>query len=313
MKAMSLMFSLCFAVDVCAQSPIFVAETGIYGSQERTGEGAFVEVQGDIATVALFSHTLDGDSTFYVGAGPLSTLGRPPAPCCVLSANQGYYPVLYLQADLYKTSGGPVLGRSSSAGVGPYQATKVGRMTVEFGYLGELFFYIAWDQPIPDGVLPNSIFVMRRRSFGIGTFGTSESGGDGCYPDLRGEWVFIDHTIPDSPVLRYDFDELSIESSPEEIMCPESTGSLSVITFKDVSTSAELRCVTGTDPLNSEFKRGCELRVGANAEPLYWFKSNDLSATRMVGSKGAFRLGWARTNETVTALRVPKRSSETLP
>jgi hypothetical protein len=309
MNRFALLGMIAFAADVCSQSPVYVPETGIYGDPRRTGEGAFVEVQGEIATVAFFSHTLDGDSTFYVAAGPLKTVNGTPAPCCFESILAGYYPVVYLQADVYKTFGGAILGRQATTGVVPYEPTKVGRMIAEFGQLGFMGVYIAWDQPGPEGVWPETFSILSRRAFGLNAFGVDDITENWCWPDFRGEWVFIDHTRPDQAAERYDFDEVSIVPNLEAVQCPAPQGSLQILTFRDASKDAQLRCVTGTDPLDGQNKRTCEFRVGDDPEPIYWFNPSDLTPTRMIGSLGAFRAGYARTDETVTALRVPKRAA----
>jgi hypothetical protein len=292
-----LLILLLSASQVAAEVPQFIPETGVYANAKRSGEGAFIEVQGNIATISFFTHTADGDSTFYTAGGPLFTIPANE------QRQEGYYPATRVTADLYKTVGGPVLGRLTPGDV-PYSPQKVGLVTAEFGYLNQVEVYVRFDDPVPPGSPRQSIFFLQRLTFGLGTFGRNNITDYWCWPDFTGEWIFVDHSDESRAPLRFKFAQPSIVPSASQISCPINVD-LQIMTYRDEERDAELRCVlSDRDPIDGLEKAGCELRIAGTPEPLFWFGSSDLTPTRMVGSLGAFLPWWARTPNSVTGIRV---------
>jgi hypothetical protein len=279
--------------------PQFTPETGMYANPKRSGEGAFIEVQGDLVAMAFFTHTQNGDSIFYTAAGTL--FGSD-----IAEANRtGYLSVGRVSADLYRTEGGPVLG-SVVPGDVPYATTKVGNVQAEFGYLNSVTFYLTFDSvAVPSPVAPPSaVFYLKRVAFGLVTHGTNSITGDWCWPDFLGEWVFIDRSDETATPLRFTFSERTISPSETPITCGgERSGQ--VLSFRDVQRDAQMRCLKGNpDPLDGVSKVACELRVGNSAAPLFWLFPTDMTPTRVIGSKGSYLPLYARTTETVLGIRV---------
>ena len=280
--------------------PQFMPETGVYSDPMRTGEGAFIEVQGNTMALAFFTHTPDGDSTFYTGAGPLFLSNVADA------SQNGFLPVTRATADLYKTAGGPVLGALLTNPAQPgYTVTKVGRVTVEFGYLNSVVFYLEHDTSvIPSPVAPPySTFYMQRLTYGLATHGTDLITRYWCWPDFVGEWVFVDRADSSRTPLRLNFTERTI-TPDAPLTCP-AEGTQQILSFRDPQRNAEMRCVYAVpDPLDGVNKSACELRLDGNPQPEIWISRSDMTATRVIGSRGAYRPGYARTTETVVGIRI---------
>jgi hypothetical protein len=279
--------------------PQFKPETGMYANPLRSGEGAFIEVQGDTVAMAFFTHTADGDSIFYTAAGSLFASGAAEPN------RTGYLPVGRVSADLYRTSGGPILG-SIQPGQQPYVVTRVGSVHVEFGYLNTVAFCLAFDtSAAPSPVAPPcSLIYLTRVAFGLGTHGADSIAGGWCWPDFLGEWIFIDRSEENTTPLLLNFTERTITSPEVPITCGGDYGP-QVLTFRDNVRDGEMRCLHGSpDPLDGVRKAACELRLGGSPEAQFWFYPSDLTPTRVIGSKGPYRPGYARTTETVLGIRV---------
>jgi hypothetical protein len=213
-----------------------------------------------------------------------------------------YFPATGLVADLYATSGGPVIGTLPKPSV---SLRKIGTVSVEFGYLAQPWFYFSYYEQPPADTFPSARdFYLQKMNFGFGSLGMHPEAKTPCWQDLRGEWVFVDHTKPQEAPRRLNFTQMTTFPAAEEITCGGSNNG-SVVTFRDPTRSQVLRCASVNPDFDGVNRYACELREGEQGESLYWFNPSDITASRMVGSLGSFIPLYAHEpDQKVTAIRV---------
>jgi hypothetical protein len=292
MKLLLLAFLSLIHVCAVAQGLQIVPGAGAYSNPARQGEGAFIEVQGEIVVIAFFTHRANGDSTFYVASGPMYSVPNNEA------MQPNYYPATRMEGDLFVTNDGPVLNQPAHSGV---MSRKVGIVRAEFGYLDVVWVYVDYAESESESL--SRVFTLSKVTYGFGGIGTSFTSGKPCWPDLRGEWIFVDQSDDQAVPRRYNFTEMSSPMPLSEIRC--GAGASSVLTFRDITRSQVLRCVASSPDFDGVNRYACELREGEFGETLYWFNPSDITAARMVGSVGPYVSGYARMPSKVTAFRVP--------
>lgn len=279
---------------VSAQALQIIPSAGAYSNPARQGEGAFVEVQGNLVGIAFFTHRSHGDSTFYTIAGPMYSVPFNEA------MERNYYPATRVEGDLFETRDGPVLNVLASTNA---ESRKVGTARVEFGYLSELYIYVQYNEE-PDSTAPprSRVFVLSKMNFGFGAIGSRFGSTAACWQDIRGEWIFVDQSNPQANPLRLNFTEMSSPQPLDQIRCGQ--GASSVVTFRDPSRTQVMRCVSSAPDFDGVNRVACELREGEFGETLYWFSPSDMIGARMIGSVGAYEPNVARLPAKVTAFRV---------
>lgn len=255
-----------------AAMPQPVPESGIYWSPTQVGTGYILETQGDTFAFSIYAYGLDGDPEFFIASGRIS---------------EGY------SAPLFRVTGGAMLGSNSinETGAG-LNAERVGRVALSYHVESPqiltytaLFLYLTLDSP-PDNEPPETLHALQRMNFGYGGFGNRSQGQ--CWPDMRGEWAFLDKSDASRPPWRFRFTQAT--STPSSDLKCERPGDDHVLTFRDVVAGAELRCVFSSDapdPLDGLRKySGCELRRDGSSAVVFSFYVGDIGLGRMIGSSG---------------------------
>ena len=268
-------------------TPPVAPESGIYQDQTQVGNGYLFESQGDVWTFAIFAYDEQGRPEHVVASGRVS---------------QGLFGVLY------RTSGGRMLGDEAynldGAGLRHERVGVVGLYSnlesAEQNY-NVLFADITLDTPRV-GEYRDRMVTMQRIDYGRGAV----RGTDGiqCWPDFRGDWVFIDKTEASREVSRYRFTDLS-SSPPLPFACgiqrlPH------VMSFRDPVAGATLRCMDGiVDPLDGQPKwAGCELRHDGSNEVIFSFRRPDFGVERMIGATQSLAVAAGLPVRNVLAIRV---------
>jgi hypothetical protein len=263
-----------------------VPETGTYWNPARDGEGAFVEVQGEMASITLFTYNLDGTANFYFAAGRLTQMPQNE------QAIEGLYPMTALQADLFRTHHGPIFNTPDS-GARPTEATKVGRVIVRFSRVRGFELQTFLDSPVPDGSWAVRTSLWSRFNYGFGQIGRSVtmSYRSFCWTDLRGDWLFIDLTDPARPPWRFHFSTLEVTPPADALICQQPRElPPQILIYRDPERGATLRCIHASreqpDPEDFQGRVKCELRLDGTPEPLLWFSPEDVGLKRISASLG---------------------------
>lgn len=254
-------------------------ESGLYWQPITNGTGYSIEIQGDVATLIIYTFDNGGQPVFYFGSGPIQDGGTVEQVAYI----EGYLPTNSLGGELYRLVDGLPFGHFSLTPPGFPQNSAVGSFLLTFGYYGSPFLEVFL--PTESGGVARSSTVLKRYNFGYPGFGTNQYTGQPCFVDMRGEWVVVDESDPLRAPWRFNFTEVSGESV-NPFTCP---GDLD-ITFRDPVRQAVLHCErTNRPPPGVTLKYdGCELTQ--DAQIVFNINRADLGLERFVGSLGELPL-----------------------
>lgn len=279
---------VCLSVSAQISTRPLVPEPGIYRDGSQAGNGYLFESQGDVWTFAVFAYDEQGRPEHYVASGRVS---------------QG------LSGVLYKTSGGRMLGddRANGDGAG-LQRERLGTISLyshlEYSdqFYDGLFVDVTLDSPRA-GQQRNSFYALSRMNYGRGAIRGSDS--IQCWPDFRGDWVFVDKTDASRVVWRYSFTEVS--SSPPLPFACGTQRVPHIMSFRDPVAGATLRCIDGENqppgggpPTFS----GCELRRDGSDAVVFSFFRWDMGVERMIGATQSLAVAGGLPVRNVLAIRV---------
>lgn len=248
-------------------------ESGMYWTPHSPGRGYYIDVQEGMVFMVIYAFDEEtGEPEIYVANGELRDDGfdmgiafhfAPPLN------PEGYLPLHFFSADLYRVTDGPCLTCPHHGDTAEYE--HVGTTIVWFPY--KTGPYVALY--LFDGDVTNDQFVERLNWGRERMISTSGSLTSLRFHDLRGQWVFVDQSDPDSTPWRFDFDELDPDTN--EVNVPYDA------VFRDTYRGAELRCVMRT-PVEMETLNGCELHW--NGEVLFSANIRDLGVNRIQAFRG---------------------------
>jgi hypothetical protein len=307
--ALALCVALPFAPAALAQlggpSTGVYPETGIYWHAKRSGEGLFLEVQGDMVAFGIFSYREDGSPVFYTGAGRIQSLPFEEQRLT------GYYPAHIVTTTLFETQGGPVFGISGALGARETVAIPAGTVRFEFVNEREVKLDVQLTRGVPEGQPSVTRRFVSQFPYGIGVFGVNTITLQACQTDLRGEWVFVDMSDPQRTPWRFHFTELEIFPGESAITCPHvNPEGILILTYRDPTRGAEMRCVTTSsnppaapvpDPLDGRQKVACELRLAGSSDVVFWARHGDVGLKEITATLGPYpgtghQRGTARVN-----------------
>lgn len=265
----------CFATSAIAAVP----EGGFYVDNERPGLGFAIEVQKERLGLVIYAYGDDGEPEFLTAGGELTVIRNPSE-----------FPVdelHVLRADLYRSSGG--YGFLSIERPPGYLEEKVGEVILQFASAAVGTITIDIQQPLGGLPIGSRVRALTKLNFGFGSIGnTPRFVSSGCWPDLRGEWVFVNTGAQDSPPVRVNLSTLE-DLSPNDGAC----SSRSIKQYRDTGRGLTLSCVNSQNA--SDFPRGqvtvggCELH-DESSTVLLSFSLGNMGLTKIQARLGGLPL-----------------------
>lgn len=268
-----------------SQAQAVIPESGVYWNPARDGEGWVVEYQNGIVSILVFSHGADGKPTFLLAAGPLQEGGDVET----VSFSDGFFPVHSMNAELVQIESPFAFGdgqRWPRNEVSRLTSGRIGTLQATFAFGNSMRTFVRLDEPIGNNS-PNVRSVVRRLGFGYQAIGTDRAVRLGsCWPDLRGEWVFLNEADPAAAPWRFQFTELSVSPPSDQLFCEGGFRQEQAVVFTDSTRNAQLRCGRQGVVLPPAIERrpGCEMIQ--NGEVLFSFDQSDLGLQRLIGYIG---------------------------
>lgn len=272
-------------LGLISQAQAVIPESGIYWNPAREGEGWVVEYQNGLVSILLFTHDTDGRPTFYLASGPLQEGGDIDQ----VPFTDGFLPVHSLRADLLRVESPFAFGDNQIWQPGEASrltSRRVGSLWATFLFGNAINSRISLDEPVGNNsALVRS--VVTRFGFGYSAFGTNRALRlTGCWPDLRGEWVFLNEADPAAAPWRFQFTEVSVSPPSDQLFCEGGFRQEQAVVFTDSRRNAQLRCGRQGVVLPPAIERrpGCEMIQ--NGEVLFSFDRSDLGLQRLLGYFG---------------------------
>lgn len=254
-------------------------ENGLYWVPGRPAQAYVIEHQAGRVVFVMLSYDASGRAEWFTASGPLQS--------GMLIGTHGHEPAdaSYVDAPLQRLAGGPPIGfpgRLPSEVVPYLLATPVGRVTLEFYGDGRTIVELRYNGEI----LFDS---LERFNFGHGGFGRHEYVSHvACWPNLSGEWVFVDGANATRPAWRYRFASPTIRAWTQDLvpttqlLCDISQQTQELV-YEDENSDAILRCRRTQENSSSvgipPETFGCNLTVGDDV--LFSFFANYLQLDRI--------------------------------
>jgi hypothetical protein len=273
-------------------------ESGLYWNPINNGTGYTIEVQGDRVAMVIYSFSTSGDPEVFVGAGQLVEGGTVEPS----TYTQGLLPSHTVAGTLHRPTNGNRLGNFNTTAPGIPLMQSVGNFRLTFTYHSSAFLELALTDA-GGGPSFTTTFLIRS-NYGYGSLGTHPTdAGFTCFPDYRGQWVFVEQSDLARPAWRFNFTEAVVDP-----LGPFTCADSAKVTFVDPARSARMECQIQR-PIEPgagvERYGGCE--VIQNGQVLFNSNYNDLGLERFLGSLGPLPLsnsGILRTSQQVIGVRV---------
>ena len=266
---------LAFSEAVFGATP----ENGLYWVPGRPAQAYTIEHQGGRVVLVMLSYNESGHAEWFTASGTLQS------GMLIGTVGHDYADASYFDAPLLRLTDGPPIGfpgRLPYAIVPYFSSTPIGHVTLEFyGHGGTRIELRLNGQVISDS--------LERFNFGRGGFGRHEYVRHvACWPNLSGEWVFVDAAIPTRPAWRFKFAAPTIRAwtrelvPTTELLCDLSQQTQE-LTYEDENSDAKLRC-RSTQENSGEVgvppeTYGCNLVDGENI--LFSFSTDNVQLDRI--------------------------------
>lgn len=267
----ALMFGLSGLVQ--AEMP----ERGLYWAPLTPHQAYYIEHQNDRVTVLSFAYNEQGQAEWFSASGTLQTGTTLDEEFADPSLHH------FLRAPVVRLRGGPVLGfsRASSQTVPTPSGEVVGEIVVNFSPTGAI--HVGTDTTLPSGPQRRSSGLLRRFNFGFGGFGkNSDVPYDRCWPNLEGEWVFIDRSQRSRAPWRFKFTNVLVRAwshveqrwlDGSQMTCRESYQPHEII-YRDEVANVDLRCALTQGHPPPDFPDqgdACEVIDRTASQTLFYF------------------------------------------
>jgi len=180
-----LLFLLSLAMPLWAVYP----EDGMYWDPRDAGRGFYVEVQDETVFILVYAYNEEsGEAEIYTAAAPIrddgfdigvQVIGHPPPE------TEGYLPLHWVSADLYKVTDGPCLFCIRTGA--PYTIENVGMIYVWFPWTQGIYLSMV----SADGEEAIDL-SLQRMDYSRAPIVAGSSGASFLMPDMSGLWVFVD-------------------------------------------------------------------------------------------------------------------------
>jgi|GEM_PF-1890147 len=256
----------------CAPLLAVYPEDGMYWDPNDAGRGVYVEVQDETVFIVIFTYAEgSGEAEIYTAAAPIRDdailAGWNPVPSPI-PQGEGYLPMHWVEADLYKVENGPcLLCRFTGA---PYTTEAIGTIRAWFDWTGAMNVYLE----VPEAA--NFVnWTLQRQDFARSPIVRGYMGRV-AMPDMSGLWLFTDLNHPEPKSWRFEFDERIPDSVNNEQPFE--------VVFRDSRNDAEWRCAI-LDRDDREKLNGCELHQ--DGEILFAANVQDLGVKKITAFRGA--------------------------
>ncbi|MCC6560719.1 MAG: hypothetical protein IT478_05135 [Xanthomonadales bacterium] len=267
--------------SVQAETP----ERGLYWTPTRPHQAFYLEHQGTRSVLVVLAYDEAGHSEWFTATGAL----RVGTTLDIEMSDPSLYH--YFTGPLERWNDGPVLGFTGDPGQYPPspEASSIGVVTVNFSPLGEVYLDLA--STLPDGPARRlSNARLSRFNFGFGGFGrNSWPSHDSCWPNLSGEWAFIDRAERTRQPWRFHFTTRSVRAwdwsrqawlDASMMTCGFSYQPHEIV-YRDDVANADLRCAStegGPPPDFPDQAHACEVIENSTGQTLFWFFIGSSSA-----------------------------------
>ncbi len=273
-------------------------ERGLYWQPALPHQGYYIEHQNNTAVLIVFAYDEQGHAEWFSASGPLkvgTTLNTE-------MSDQSLHH--YFTAPLARLKNGPVLGFPEYLpnSVAVPTAEVIGTATVNFSPTSSVFLDL--ESTLPGGPLRRVESVLLSRfNFGFGGYGQNQfPSHDRCWPNLEGEWLFMDRSQRARPAWRFKFTNVSVRAwDPARqlwldgsVMSCGFTYQPHEIIYRDEVANADLRCAStegGPPPDFPSQAHACEIIDRNSGQTLFWFLagSNTAHNNRALGHFGTPR------------------------
>ncbi len=259
-----------FAAMITAMSSAYAVlpENGMYYNSNYQGLGYYIEVQGTTLLMISFAYDKDtGKPLFYYAAGHIEK-GQPESPSGSLSSSGPYeheYPYVF-DAPFYRFGAGPCITCVISGWDTSKYASEAGQVHLRMSDVNRITSTFT----LNDG--SKSERILWRQAFGRAVYDIGREDGRKLL-DLRGSWIFVDHSNSERQVWRFNFTDVEgpEPAGPNEFHGREVS---TKVTFRDPDKGAKITCV----------QYGCEVAEGGTS--LFLVRFWDIGLDSLLGYKG---------------------------
>ncbi len=268
-------------------------ERGLYWQSTLPHQGYYIEHQNDTAVLIVFAFDEQGHAEWFSASGTLQEGTTLDTESPDLSL---YH---HFTAPLVRLSNGPVLGFSQHmphALVVP-NAKSIGTVTVNVTPSAGVFLDL--ESLLPGGPLRRVRSArLERFNFGFGGYGRSLHYAHlQCWPNLEGEWLFMDRLDRSRPVWRFKFGTARVRAWDAErrvwldgsqMTCGVNYQSHEII-YSDDAANADLRCASTYGVLPPDFPmqaHACEIIDRTSQQTILMFyggSSGEAAGQRVLG------------------------------
>ncbi|MBK7145255.1 MAG: hypothetical protein IPH76_08595 [Xanthomonadales bacterium] len=287
LRACSLALGLLASCLCVANAFAATPENGLYWDPGRPAQAYAIEHQGDRVALVMLSYDEAGRAEWFTASGPLQS--------GMLIGTHGHDPgdASYITGSLFRLAGGPPIGFSGllpGDDVPYFTSAPVGQITAEFYGDGRVILLLRHNG--------QSVFsLLQRFNFGYGGFGRHDYLPHvNCWPNLAGEWVFVDREDVSRPARRFKLAQPQVRAWTQDLV-PTSElrcdfhDQTQELLYADELSNAVLRCRrtredsggVGIDP----WTFGCAL-VEAG-ETVFSFEANYTQLDRIRAWRGSLR------------------------
>lgn len=274
-------------------------ERGLYWQPSLPHQGYYIEHQNNTVVIFVFAYDEQGHAEWFSASGPLK-VGTTLEP--EMSDESLYH---YFTGPLARLKDGPVLGFSEHLPrpVPTPTSESIGTVTINFTPLSVVYLDLV--STLPGGAVRHvESAQLSRFNFGFGGYGHVYPAHERCWPNLEGEWLFMDRSQRTRPAWRFKFSNVLLRAwDPARQVWLDGSAMTCGFTYqpheiiyRDEVANADLRCAStegGPPPDFPDQGHACEIIDRNSGLTLFWFEAgaNTAHNNRILGRYGTPRQG----------------------